>query len=517
MTQPYTRRGGLGAIARLFSGWIGEITALAAGGIGVLAFAPFGLWPLAVLSPAVLIFLWIGVTPRRALVRGIFYGAAEFLVGIYWVYIAVTVIGGAPVWLGALLYIGLALACAVFPGALGYGALRLQSHPGGVWLLFIPPAWAVLEWVRSFLFTGFPWLALGFSQVDSPLAGYAPVAGVYGVSLAVMAVAMFLVYGLVARAGLAARALAFGGIGVLLVVGAVLTGHGWTRFSGPAFRVSLIQGNVPQTLKWSPRMLLPTLERYAQLTRAHWTSRLIVWPESAVPIWSREAMPLLTPLFQAARAHGTTLALGIPVYDAARNAGYNALLGVSPRGGFSTYYKRHLVPFGEYFPVPGRLKRWLKAHALPYSSFTPGAADQPALRLGRWKAAIALCYEIAFGRLLIRQLPAAEFIVNASDDGWFGHSIALPQQFQMARLAALETGRFVLVTADDGITGIVDPRGEVRGRLPPYREGVLSGMIRPRTGATPFVRFGNYLVVILSLVLIGLAVVSAWIPRWYSR
>lgn len=485
------------------SGWPADVMAAVAGAASVLAFAPFDVWPLAMLCPALLIALWSGASPRRAFLRGLLYGLAEFLAGTYWIYISVSVVGGAPVWLGAVLYLALAAACAVFPGIVGYIACRLAATPGRLWLLSVPPAWVLLEWVRSFLLTGFPWLALGFSQPGTVLGAYAPLAGVYGVSFVCMVIATLLVIALAPAPRLSGRLGALAGIALAFAAGIGLGAIAWTRPSGPPFRISLVQGNIPQRLKWEPQMLDPTLARYSRLTLAHLSSRVIVWPEGSVPVWYGQAAPRIRPLVAAARRHGAVLVLGAPVYDSAAQAAYNAV--VVPGTVQPPYFKRHLVPFGEYFPVPEWVKRWLSAHALPYSSYAPGPSAQPPLAVGSWHAAVALCYEIAFGRLLVRQLPAAEFILNLSDDGWFGHSIALPQQFQMARLAARATGRYVTTAADDGITGIIDARGAVLATLPPYRTGVLSGDVVPLTGTTPFVRWGNRTVVVLCGLLLLLA------------
>ncbi len=484
-----------GAMAR----WPGDLAALVAGGISVLAFAPFGVWPLAIVCPALLFALWTGASPGRAAWRGFLYGAAEFLAGIYWVYIAVSGLGPAPWWLGVLLYILLAFACAVFPAVLGVLARWLASRAGLAWLLFVPAGWALGEWVRSFSLTGFPWLALGYSQVAVPFGGYAPVLGVYGSSFFCVLAALLLLLILAPWQRLGARTLAFAGMIAIFGLGAGLGHIAWTHPSGKPFTVSLIQSNIPQTVKWNPDMLGPSLDLYKRLTREHWTSDVIVWPEDAVAVWYASAAPRLADIEAEARRNGTALVFGAPLYNFQRQVGFPAVVSLTPQP--AAYLKRHLVPFGEYFPVPGWIKRWLAANAMPYSSFTPGPWRQPPLQIGKWQAAVALCYEVAFGRLVITQLPQADFILNPSDDGWFGHSIALPQQFQMARLAARTTGRFLATATDDGITGIIGPRGGVRARLPSYTTAVLTGEITPYAGATPYVRWGNWFVVILCAVL----------------
>ncbi|MGH8272924.1 MAG: apolipoprotein N-acyltransferase, partial [Gammaproteobacteria bacterium] len=344
---------------------------------------------------------------------------------------------------------------------------------------------------------------LGFAQATAPLGGYAPVLGVYGASFFCVLVAVLVLIILGPWRRLGARLSAFAGMLAIFALGIGLGHVAWTHPSGPPFKISLVQSNIAQTVKWEPEMLAPTLKLYKRLTRAHWSSDVIVWPEDAVPIWYGMAQPLLADIEAEAHKRGVALVFGAPLLGEGE-ASYPAVLSLSPRP--AAYLKRHLVPFGEYFPVPDWIKSWLAARSLPYSSFTPGPWQQPPLGIGKWHATVALCYEVAFGRLVITQLPAADFILNPSDDGWFGRSIALPQQFQMAQLAARETGRFLATATDDGVTGIIGPRGGVRARLPSYTTGVLTGRITPYAGATPYVRWGNWFIAILCTALLVLGV-----------
>lgn len=488
----------------------GDLAALGAGAASVLAFAPFAAWPLAVLCPALLFALWSGLGARRAAWRGFLYGAGEFLCGIYWIYIAVSGLGPGPWWLGVLLYVALALACAVFPAVVGYAAVRFAPGPGLTWLLAVPAAWTLLEWVRSFVLTGFPWLALGFSQPTSPLGGFAPLAGTYGVSFACVTAAVLVVIVFRPRRWREAIFPA-AALGALFVAGFLVGRIPFTQPAGKAFSVSLVQGDIPQHEKWQGRMIKPIIRRYWLLTQRHRKSDVVVWPEAAIPIWYSEVAPAVEKMAAAVQRRGTELVFGVPIYEFGSGDSYNAVMAVG--GGRSVYYKRHLVPFGEYFPVPDWIKGWLSAHSLPYSSFTPGPRVQPPLAVGQWKAAVANCYEVAFGRLLNTQLPAAQFIINASDDGWFGRSIAPAQQFQMARVAARASGRYLLAVTNSGVTGIVGPRGGLRSRLPPDQVGVLDGRVVPLAGATPYVRFGNALIVFVSLGLFVAGLVFALVRR----
>jgi len=483
----------------------GDAIAVMAGAASVLAFSPFDVSPLAIICPALLFALWSVSSARRAAWRGFLYGAAEFLLGIYWIYIAVSGLGPAPWWLGVLLYVLLALACAVFPALLGYVTARLAPRPGGWWLVLVPAGWALLEWVRSFVFTGFPWLALGYSQAPNPLGGYGPVFGVYGVSFACVALAVLIVLTLRPARPAWSRAAGIAGIGAVFLLGFVLGHVHWTQARGAAFPVALVQGDIPQQKKWLDDGTKLSLDRYTALTRKHYDAvPLVIWPEAAIPNWYSLVAPRLIRFGAEAQARGAAIVYGVLAYDWKNDDSYNAVAAMGAGVGLrnTVYYKRHLVPFGEYFPVPGWLKNLLAQHALPHSSFTPGPLDQPPLAVGPWRIAVANCYEIAFGRLLRRQLPTANFIINVSDDGWFGHSIALAQQFQMGQMAARETGRYVLADTNSGVTGIIGPDGRVQARLPEHRIGVLTAKIQARVGTTPYVRVGNWLIASLCTVLL---------------
>ena len=272
--------------------------------------------------------------------------------------------------------------------------------------------------------------------------------------------------------------------------------------AGAPFRVSLVQGNIAQDEKWAPEYFEPTLDMYRRLTDAHWDSRLIVWPEAAVPAYEDEVkLDYLNPLEDDARKHGTDILLGIPTYDPAGDAYYNSVISLGSSDG--EYHKRHLVPFGENFEfLPAWVRSLLRSMDLPYSSFSPGAADQPLLQAAGYPVGVSICYEDAFGNEIMRALPEAAFLVNVSNDGWFGRSIALPQHLEIARMSALEAGRYLLRTTNTGITAIVDDGGRVLSTAPVGKEDVLSGTIQPLAGSTPASLWGNLPAICLSLLLL---------------
>jgi apolipoprotein N-acyltransferase len=296
-------------------------------------------------------------------------------------------------------------------------------------------------------------------------------------------------------------------LGVLVAIwglGGVLATLQWTQPAGPAITVSMVQGDIPQTTKWAPETFEPTMQLYRRLTEEHWTSQLIIWPEAAVPDYYDDVKEsYLDPLEQAARLHGTDMLIGVPTEDVAGGQYYNSVISLGRHDG--VYNKRHLVPFGEFFPVPEWVRRWLELMDLPYSDFTPGAVDQPLLRVAGYPVGISICYEDAFSDEIMRALPQAALLVNVSNDGWFGDSIALPQHLEIARMRALEAGRYLLRDTNTGITAIIDPSGRVTSRIPMDQAGVLTDEVVPYAGSTLYARTGIWIVMCLMLVLLSLA------------
>jgi apolipoprotein N-acyltransferase len=500
---PRSGEGGAGG------GFPAVLAALALGAIAVLAFAPFGLFLFMPLTLAALFRLAENTRPRRSFLLGWLFGFAEFAFGVYWIYISVHLIGDAPIWLAVLMLLALVAAMGAFSGTVLWAAAYLAPSRGWRrYVVVLPASWALLEWFRSWILSGFPWLAAGYSQTGWPLAGYAPVAGVFGVGwmVALSAGLLVLVAGQTRHFLSERRRLpALAGLILVWGLGFGLQSVSWTHPAGPPFKVSLIQGNIEQSTKWDPAAFATSLERYRKLTLAHLDSRLIIWPETAIPALLRDVRHYLRPLIDQVTARGGALVIGAPVLR--HGAYYNAVVlfnGHRPQ----YYFKQHLVPFGEYFPVPDWFRHWLKYMNLPYSSYAPGAGNQVPLTMGRWQAAGTICYEDVFGNQLARMLPQANFLIEASDDAWFGDSIALPQHLQIARERAIESGRYMLRATNTGITSIIDPRGAVLERLPIDQAGVLTAKVTPFAGATPYALAGN-LPVVLALLAILFAVTIA--------
>jgi apolipoprotein N-acyltransferase len=473
--------------------------AMIAGALGVAGFAPAGVAPLAIVSVAALFGLAARYAPRHAFALGFAWGLGHFGVGVSWVYVSLHDFGMMPAPIAAA---ATALFCAylaLFPAAAMAATQKLGGGTAARLLLAAPGLWVIAEWVRMWLFTGFPWLALGYSQIDTPLAGLAPLGGVFAVSLASALVAGALACLVLARG--AVRVAAVGVAGALFATGFAAGRIEWTAPTGSPVSVALLQGNIPQDLKFDPARYRATLETYLRLAEAS-HAKLIVFPETAVPRFLDAVDPALVERIAArARANGGDALLGVPLRDADGRY-FNALvsLGTSPR---QTYAKSHLVPFGEFIP-PGF--HWIVAVLrIPLSDFSRGGSDQPPLSVAGQRVAPNICYEDVFGEEIIRMLPAATLLVNVSNVAWFGDSLAPAQHLEISRMRALETGRYLLRATNTGVTAIVDDRGRIVARLPTFAEGTLDGAAQGRTGATPYVRAGNAPAILGSLALAAAA------------
>jgi apolipoprotein N-acyltransferase len=486
----------LEALASRYGAWV----AFAAGAAASLAFAPAGLFPLAALCPAVLFLLWDRATARRAAWLGFCYGAGLFLSGTYWLYTAVHVFGKAPIWLALFLMAGLVAIMATYYALVGWLAGRLAPRSSARrWLVVLPAAWTLMEWLRGWLFSGFPWLEIGYAQSDSPLAGYAPLGGIHLVTLACALTAGATVTLL--RGTSRERAVAAVLAVLLWTAGAALRERAWTAPAGEAFTVAIVQGSIPQDLKWQDEHRDETLRLYRSMTEAVLGTRLIVWPEAALPVLAHEAGPYLANLWQDAQRRGSDLMLGLLRYDAGTGRYYNGLLALSgDEAGW--YYKRRLVPFGEYFPVPRAVRSWMRLMSLAYVDMSPGAEDQPPLDAAGQKVGVTICYEDAYGAEQLAVLGEATLLVNVTNNAWFGDSTAPHQQLQMARFRALEAGRYLVRATSNGISGIIAPDGAVVQTVPQFVPEVLRGSVRPFTGLTPYARTGNWPLLGLCAVLL---------------
>ena len=485
------------------------VLAFLAGALTVTAFAPFSFTPLALFGPLLLLLLWWQADPRQGFWRGYLFGLGLLGFGVFWMHISIDQFGNIGLPGAIALTLIFAVVLSLFYGLVGWLVARFSGNRYGL-LFWVPALWVLGEWLRGWILGGFPWLALGYSQVDTPLAGWAPVLGVYGLSWLILLGAGTLLLGIQKPQG--RGLLWFTVVPIILGIGFLLQQLDWGEPAGEPFQVSMIQGNVPQIDKWKPEQLKPTLELYWGETRKHWDSDLIIWPETAVPAYAHVVeKSLLKPLALEAKRQNSQVLMGIPIWRSTDRTYYNGLLQLKSGTIGGQYLKRHLVPFGEFMPLDAWLRPILTWMKIPMSAFTPGAQDQPLLELAGYKAGLSICYEDAFGDEVSDALPDAAFLVNVSNDAWFGDSLAPYQHLEIARMRALETGRYLLRSTNTGISALIDHKGRITGFSPPFEKHVLSGKVEPRQGATPFVVWGNGF-------LIGMMLISALgFYRYQSR
>jgi len=470
----------------------------AVGALMPLAFAPFYWWWLAPLVYAALFLCWRDASPGQAFCRGLAFGFSGFLIGVYWIYISVHQFAGAPAWLAIMMLIGLALAMAMYPALVGWLAARFFTTRGAWhWLLGLPALWVLAEWLRSFVLTGFGWLAPGYSQTESWLFGFAPLVGVLGISWATLVVA-----GAVALAidgDRRQRALA-ASVTIALFCTGFLSGRiDWTTPRDTPLTVALAQGAVPQDLKWRPEQLPVTLDLYRDLTLEALGTDLIVWPEAAIPQYYENLERWTAGIQSLAADAGSEIMLGMLRYHeaGAQNAVYTLSQPESP------YVKRHLVPYGEYFPVPDFIRPWLAAMDLAFIDTRPGDPAQAPIGLLGERIAVTICYEDVFGAEQLHSFPDATLLVNVSNDAWFGDSIAPHQHLQIARMRSAEVRRWQLRATNTGLTALIDPHGELAASLPQFEPGVLRGTVPGMTGSTPYIVWGDFAVVLLAAVAVA--------------
>ena len=490
----------------------GALSAFLLGALESLAFPPTALAPLGILCLAGLWWLWTGASARRAALLGFSFAAGLFLAGTYWLYVSIHVFGRAPLALALVLMAGMVAIMAVQAAAWGWLMARIAPTVGLLrWLAVYPAGWVLMEWARGWLLSGFPWLALGYSQIDTPLAGLAPVIGVYGMSLAAALTAGVLLA--LIEASSRARFVLVGVAALLWGGSALLARIEWTRPAGAPLGVAIVQGSISQDLKWQEDNRDHTLEVYRSMTLPALGTPLIVWPEAALPILYHEAVPFLTPIYQDAQAHGSDLVLGLLRYDFDTQQYRNGLVALGAEEEW--YYKRRLVPFGEFFPVPSFIRAWMRLQSLTYVDFLAGTDEQGALDAAGQKLGITICYEDAYGVEQLGVLKTATLLVNVSNDAWFGDSSAPHQHLQIARMRALEAGRWLVRATNNGISAFIDPRGRVAVQSHQFVPELLRGTVVPYQGLTPYARVRNWPVLGACLaLLLGAAV---WPKRYFSR
>lgn len=471
------------------------LIAFAAGLLAFSAVAPFYIFPLTMVALALLFALWARAENRQSAAwLGFCFGLGIYGSGISFIYVALHDYGDMDFFLSAVVTALAGAFLAAFAALAGYVQARLKTSAWMRLVLAMPAVWALLEWLRGLAFTGFPCMLAGYSQVESPLGGFAPVLGVYGVSL-VAAMGSGLCVLLWNERWTKPGKFALAALAALWLGGALLRTVEWTQPIGETLKVSLLQGNIPQELKFNEARLDETLESYRRLA-LQTDARLIVLPETAFPMLRNEVPEnLATVLRDHARMNGGDILIG--AFERDHGLYYNSVFTLGTAESQS-YRKNHLVPFGEFIPLRPALG-WLINDVLhiPMGDLARGGERQQVLHVAGQKVAVDICYEDVFGEEIIRYLPEATLLVNVTNDAWYGNSPAAIQHNQVAQVRALESGRVMLRATNTGVTSVIDRDGKVLHMLPQHEEGTLTAFVQGYTGSTPYVRFGNVLVLTL--------------------
>ncbi|WP_308366469.1 MULTISPECIES: apolipoprotein N-acyltransferase [unclassified Microbulbifer] len=488
--------------------------AAAAGALLTLSLAPFGWWICGLLSLSLLAWLNLRAAGEgrqlgggRSLWLALCYGLGLFASGGSWVYVSITQFGGSSVPLGLLLTGAFVSIMALLLALPFYFLGRFTDNKISFALAFAA-LWFVSEWLRSWFFTGFPWLFAGYAHIGTWLSGWAPVISVYGIGLLLAFTAAVIALAASGRlAPLLTPENKRAHIALLLAaalpwpLGALLSQVEWTAPEGKEISVGLVQANIPQEKKWLPEFRGETISRYQDGTRAL-SERgvdVIVWPEAALPLFYHQAPNLMQALQRNAENSGIDLISGV-LYDSDDNGlriihNSAAVFGRSPQ----VYHKRHLVPFGEYVPLEEWIRGTIEFFDLPTSFIRPGGEGQQPLHAGGASWAPLICYEIVYPQIVADSALSAQVLLTISNDAWFGDSIGPLQHMQMAQMRALETGRYLVRGTNTGVTAIVDPRGQIIDRLPQFERAELVGRIRAVSGSTPFMLAGVWGVFALAL------------------
>ena len=477
-----------------------------------LAFAPFNLAPLGIFAVLLFIISIYQKTSARAAFSAFIFGLSAFTSGVSWVYVAISVYGGADFITAAALTALLIVYLSSLFALLGYCFNKLFPTTNNLkWLVGLPCLWVLFEMLRGTLFTGFPWAYVGVSQIDMPIAGYASLLGVYGVS-AISVLTASLIFLILTQK--TSRQI-FYGLSLVCVwgLGLVLMNTDWTHPNKQAISVALLQGNVPIEMKWSTQHALDTVEVYNNLTLGNWGSKLIIWPEGALPIPMPESIDYVKHLGILAKQAQSSVIVSAPIRMGLQKQYYNGM--VTTGVGSGSYFKHHLLPFGDYVPLEQYLRGLISFFDLPMSSYKKGPKKQPPIVVDdSLRLAPLICYEIAFADLTRLSAKHGNMIVTVSEDTWFGHSIGPHQHLQQARMRALETGKPVLRATNTGLTAAIDHKGKIISQLPAYEIGVLNADVYPTEGNTPWAYVGKLNVfILLSLCLLLCSMVSNRIEK----
>lgn len=482
---------------------------LMVGAMFSLSLAPYKLWTIAILSPMVLYACLVGEDRAgRAFWVGQAYGFGLWAVGAFWLYTSIHEYGNIPMWLALIMIALMAFIMGLFHAVMAWLFVRFMGRQP----LAFASLWVIQEWIKTWLLTGFPWLFVGYAFADLAwISSLAPMFGVFAISFVAVLFGASVVE--VFR-----QKLGFLCISAFLVLFAILVwviDPKWTTPTGERLSMSLVQGNIPQDLKWLTEYRHETLNIYAQLSESEWGQDVVVWPEASIPMFQDEAWAFIHDVHTHARTQGATWVMGIPYrdiehYDPAERDYphlYNSVLALGENSG-GLYKKQNLVPFGEYIPFEGMLNILPDLAGMQdVVSFSRGNDNQKPLLVKNQPMGPAVCYEVAYPDTTRKNAKDTQFLLTVSNDAWFGTSAGPLQHLQMVQMRSIETGRWFARATNTGVTAFIDDKGRIVSQAPSFVSTVLRGDVPMMTGTTPFMRWGSYPILILCLLLIGLSFV----------
>jgi apolipoprotein N-acyltransferase len=482
--------------------WISPVLCLLLGAITPLSFSPFDHWWVGLFSVA----LFAGLLNQANSGKHFFLLAFIFALGYFgtggsWVYVSIYYFGSTPLLLAIVLTALFVSFVAIF-FALPFYALR-WCKPNLRLLVGIPLLWVLSEWIRTWIFTGFPWLFIGYSHTNTLLAGWAPVGGVLLLSLWSLLSSCLLIAWCQRR--LPIQTLLRTSVLVTLIWA---TAYGlkyipWTSPLDDEISVGLVQPNIHQNLRWTPEYQKIIPERLQQLSEPLWDNDWIIWPEGAIHNVYHRSLDFIRATEKIAKETNTTVISGVlydsPKTDDERQLYFNSIISIGEDQGI--YHKQRLVPFGEYVPLEDWIRGLIEFFDLPFSVISIGPSGQAPLHIGKYSLANAICYEIAYPALVAEQAKNSHVLLTVSNDAWFGHSIGPIQHFQMARMRAMEIGRYIIRGTNNGLSAIIRPNGTIQAQGEQFVMTQLEGKVIPMTGNTPYMIWKNYPLLLMLLIM----------------
>jgi len=483
--------------------WVASLACFLLGAITVLSFAPFSYWWLSFICLAGLLYFLSRADAKQSARLGFLFGLGLYIFGVFWVYISLSTYGGMPLWMGSIAVLGFAAILSAFIASYAFLSAYLSRPNTPKRWLALAIFWPVFEWLKSWVLTGFPWLDIGYTQVPSWLLAWAPIGGVYLVSLIVVVISICLCF------LIRSRVVPVCAILLIAISSYFLNQVQWSQPDGSAVEIGILQGNVDLEEKWSAQHRQKVLQDYSRLGRELASLKdidLLVMPETALPLYLHQ---LDQQFWRDFGLDNVALLTGVLEADFSKSADqadiYNAAVLVCD-GQNQVYRKRHLVPFGEYLPLRFLFNWVLEYLQFPMSDMASWQGEQ-ALKCGeKLNIGLSICYEDAFSGELQQYSGEATVLVNISEDAWFGDSLAPHQREQMAQMRARELSRPMIRSANSGPSTFIDERGRIVKRSAQFEVVSMSHSVQPQTGRTPFKRYGEWVVYLCLLGLLALIV-----------